>query len=462
MTLRATKGLTQRKLHHRDWLDSHINFEVTAGKIEGVSLDRAREQAALLGNPQTKYPSIHITGTNGKGSTAHIITHLLVAQGYKVGTYASPHTVFLNERFQINGMPVDDDELDSILADLKELEEKNKDISFTWFEIGTMAAFCLFERQNIDVAVVEVGKLGRFDATNIIDADVCVVTNVARDHTDGKGEWEKHIAWEKAGIIKSGAKLVSGVTRPDLRAIFEEENPSQTYYLGSELKCIRNEKVSGVANGTYEKSGRCLDIQTNIDEPRDFKNLFLALHGSYQGNNATLALGAVQAFTRNPLTQEIVAEAFSRVRLSGRFEILCENPLTIIDGGHNPDGAQAARNALEDYLADSPMEKSTLIFGITGDKSPEEMLKALKADTFDSVICTTLPTPRTREAKELHEVAIQMGLNSVCIDEPIEAYQEAVNQDAMNSDLIFVCGSLYLAGAIKEVQQELKLQYSNI
>lgn len=437
-----------KELLHKKWLDSHINFEVRAGKVEGLSLEQAQQLLELLGNPQKQYRAIHLTGTNGKGSTAHILTHLLMALGFNVGTYASPHVVALNERIQFNGSSISDDELELTLGQIKEVEESSG-TQFSWFEIMTASAFQWFAQKNIDIAVIEVGKLGRFDATNVIDAEVCVVTNISKDHideSDNKGEWEKAITWEKAGIIKSKVSLVSGVFNPDLRNILEAEDPGNTYYLDEDLICKKNQQTS---------KGRLLDVQIKLSEELEFKNLILPLHGAHQGTNATLALGAAQAFLEKTdsgskrLTLEAIEKAFMGVKLPGRFEILSEKPLLIIDGGHNPAGAQAASLALDDYLSLAKVDKSqnsTLIFGITQEKSIQEMLATLKAETFTNIICTNLPTPRTRDCEELDKVAKHLGLNSVAIQNPTEALEAGID-----SDLIFVCGSLYLAGAIKEI-----------
>src|SRR3954470_10240656 len=199
-----------------DFLDRHQNLELSPGKIEGLSLDHMQRLVEVLGDPHRAFPVIHITGTNGKGSVARMVTSLLVESGLSVGTYTSPHLEALNERISWNGEPIDDASLAAAIADVATLEPLSG-VTPSWFEIVTAAALAWFAAVAVDVAVVEVGLLGRFDATNVVDADVAVITNVGFDHTDGVGDWRAAIAHEKAGIVKPGSFLVLGETDESLR-----------------------------------------------------------------------------------------------------------------------------------------------------------------------------------------------------------------------------------------------------
>jgi dihydrofolate synthase / folylpolyglutamate synthase len=195
------------------YLDKHTNLEATAGRAEGLSLDRMRQLVSVLGDPQHACPVIHITGTNGKGSVARMVTELLVASGLTVGTYASPHLEVINERISRNGEPIDDDDLGRAIGLVASVEEV-ADITPSYFEILTAAAFSWFAEVAVDVAVVEVGMLGRWDATNVADAAVAVLTNIGHDHTDGKGDWRRAIAEEKVGIVKPGCHVRVRRDRP--------------------------------------------------------------------------------------------------------------------------------------------------------------------------------------------------------------------------------------------------------
>ena len=201
------------------YLDQHTNLEATAGRAEGLSLDRMRALVGVLGDPQTAYPVIHITGTNGKGSVARMVTELLRASGLSVGTYTSPHLERINERIAWDGEPIDDSRLAEAITAVSEVEPL-AGVTPSYFEILTAAAFRYFAEVAVDVAVVEVGMLGRYDATNVADATVAVLTNVGHDHTDGVGAWRAAIAEEKVGIVKPGCTFVLGETDPELRPIF--------------------------------------------------------------------------------------------------------------------------------------------------------------------------------------------------------------------------------------------------
>ncbi len=414
------------------WLDRHINLEATAGKVRGLSLDRMRALVALLGEPQRDFPAVHITGTNGKGSTAHLISRLFAAQGLSVGTYTSPHVSSVNERIQLSGSPIGDDALAEVLGDVRRVSEAGSQEP-SWFEIMTGAALRCFADSAVDVAVVEVGKLGRYDATNVLDADVAVVTNVGEDHTDGGEGWRAAVAWEKAGIVKPGALLVLGETNPGLRDVFCEVGPSRTYLRGEDFDCIRNDLAVG---------GRILDISTS----RYYSDVYLELHGWHQGDNASLALAAAEAFFDSPLAEDVVAEAFAGAGLPGRLEVVSRAPLVVVDGAHNPDGASAARRSLEEDFAGAA--RTIMVIGMTAERDPQRMLAEIGASRSDLLVATTAPTPRGIPADELAKVASGAGIACIAIADPVAAVNHAISR-AAKDDLVFVSGSLYVAGAAR-------------
>ncbi|MCB1040055.1 MAG: hypothetical protein KDA94_11100, partial [Acidimicrobiales bacterium] len=209
-------------------LDQHTNLEATAGRAEGLSLDRMRALVGALGDPQHAYPVIHITGTNGKGSVARMVTALLREAGLAVGTYTSPHLEAINERIAYDGEPVGDDELGAAIGAVAAVEELAGVVP-SYFEILTAAAFVHFADVAVDVAVVEVGMLGRWDATNVADATVAVLTNVGRDHTDGEGDWRRAIAEEKVGIVGPEATFVCGETDPALHDVLAGTGAAATW-----------------------------------------------------------------------------------------------------------------------------------------------------------------------------------------------------------------------------------------
>ncbi|MCY3560244.1 MAG: Mur ligase family protein [bacterium] len=414
------------------WLDGHVNLEATAGKVHGLSLERMRSLAAVLGDPQRDFPSVHITGTNGKGSAAHLIGRLFAAQGLHAGTYASPHVSSINERISLAGAPVGDETLADLLSDVRRAVEA-AGIDASWFEIMTGAALRCFADAAVDVAVVEVGKLGRYDATNVVDGQVAVVTNVGEDHTDGGPGWRAAVAWEKAGIVKPGATLVLGETDPALREVFGEAGPSRTLLREEDFACCRNDLAVG---------GRLLDIAA----AGRYEDVFLELHGRHQGDNAALALAACEAFFDAPLAPESVSEAFAGAGLPGRLEILRRAPLVVVDGAHNPDGASAARLALDEDFAGAA--RTFMVLGMMRERDPRRIFDEFGAGGCELLVTTTAPSPRGIPAVELARLAREAGIRCEAVEDPAAAVAHATAL-ASPEDLVFVSGSLYVAGAAR-------------
>ncbi len=421
------------KLHEAvAWLDRHVNLEATAGVVHGLSLERMRSLAAALGDPQRDFPAVHITGTNGKGSTAHLLSRLFGAQGLYVGTYTSPHVNSLHERICLAGRPLDDDTLAELLGDVRLVTEATGIVP-SWFEIMTGAALRCFADAAVDVAVVEVGKLGRYDATNVVDAEVAVVTNVGEDHTDGGPGWRGAVAWEKAGIVKPGARLVLGETDPELRDVFCEAGPSRTLVRGEDFDCARNDLAVG---------GRMLDL---AGEGR-YEDVFLLLHGRHQGDNAAVAVAAAEAFFDAPLPADVVTEAFADAELAGRLEIIGRSPLVVIDGAHNPDGAAAACLALQEDFAGA--KRTFMVMGMMRERDPRRMFDEIGAGDCELLVTTTAPSPRGIPAADLARAAAEAGIACEAVDDPAAAVQRATAL-AGDGDLVFVSGSLYVVGAAR-------------
>ena len=279
-----------------------------------------------MGDPHQAYPVIHITGTNGKGSTSQMITRLLMAQGLTVGTYTSPHLERVNERIARNSEPIDDDDFAEQIAAIANLEGL-AGVRPGYFEAVTAAALRWFADVAVDVAVVEVGLLGRWDATNVVDAQVAVVTNIGMDHNEFAGPTLADIAREKAGIIKPRSAVLIGTTDPELVAVLAAEDAAARLYRGEDFD---------VANNQLALGGRLVDLRTPTTI---YPETFVPLHGAHQGDNAAIALAAVEAFFATPLAPDVVSEGFAAVQLHGRFDVLKHQPLVIVDGAHNPSGA---------------------------------------------------------------------------------------------------------------------------
>jgi len=415
------------------YLDEHASYEKT-GRVESPSLDNINTFMDLMGQPNLSYPVIHITGTNGKGSTTQIITQLLIAHGLQVGTYTSPHLETLTERISRNNEPISEQDFADCVAAIADIEVIGG-VRPSYFEVMTAAAFRYFADTAVDVAVIEVGMLGRWDATNVVNSSVAVITNIALDHTEFAGPRLEDIAFEKVGISKPGSVLVVGDTNEELREIWNAAESAAVLLRGNDFEISENELAVG---------GRMIDVRT---ERAVYKELPLPLHGQHQGENASIALTAVEEFFGNVLDIEVVREGFAAVKMPGRFEVLGRGPLVVIDGAHNPAGADVCAQVFFDDF--SPEGKRILVVGALKGRDPQMLLSALRADEFDVVICCTAPSPRGLMANDLGSAAKQMGCEQVVVCETVEAACDKALNIAREEDAVLVAGSLYVVGSAR-------------
>ncbi len=422
------------------FLEQHINRRLSRERIDKSSLENMRSLSHSLGDPQLDFPIVHITGTNGKGSTSAIASNLFSSIGLKVGTYSSPHVSSITERIQIDTVPIGEDHFTDLISHLALVEPLLK-ASPSWFELMTAAAYRCFADHAVDVAVVEVGMLGRFDATNIADAKVSVITNVGFDHTDGSGDWRRKLAWEKAGIIKKDSILCLGETDEGLEELFLAESPQKIYRRNIDFECVENDLAVG---------GRQLSIRSM---EASYDDIFLAQHGRHQGNNASIALAATEAFLESEIPEEVVKAAFGEVSLPGRFEVLNSSPLFVLDGAHNPPGAIAAAQTLKNGFTHAG--KKILIVGMTEEKDAKWMLRSLEAEKYELVVCTQAESPRSMPAKELANIALSTNQNILTCLQPEEALQKAFAY-AGEEDVILGTGSMYVVGALREAFESYK------
>ena len=422
------------------WLDSHIDFESTMPTRRSLpSLDRMRALMALLGDPQLAYRSVHITGTNGKGSTAAMVTALFGAQGLTVGTYTSPNLSRVNERLARNGEPIDDDAFLEVLEGLARLEQMMEDPP-TRFELLTAAALAWFADEAVDVAVVEVGLGGRWDCTNVVDGDVAVLTNVSYDHTEVLGPTLEDIARDKSGIIKAGSRVVVGELDPTLVALFRQAasdaGADEVWVRGIDFACTANRLAVG---------GRLIDVRT---PGAAYGELLVPLHGTHQGDNASAALAAVEAFFDAPLHEDVVEEAFAAVRVPGRLEVVGRRPLVVVDGAHNVAGMFVLARSLDEEF-DVDGEAQAVVGMLTG-RDPVAMLEPLVAVGVRSVVTCTPDSPRALPAEVVAEAAVGLGMEALVVPSPGDAVRAAVAR-AGPDDRVVVCGSLYVVAEARRV-----------
>jgi dihydrofolate synthase/folylpolyglutamate synthase len=421
------------------YLDAHANYDTT-GRIDSPTLSRIERIVAAMGDPQLTYPVIHVTGTNGKGSTTQMITRLLMAHGLTVGTYTSPHLERLSERITRNGEPIADEEFAEQIAAVADIEGLIG-VRPSYFEALTAAAFRWFADVAIDIAVVEVGLLGRWDATNVCVAQVAVITNIGIDHTEFAGPTKVDIANEKAGIIKPTSAVVIGETDPELVSVFTAAGGASSFVRGDDFDVLEN---------NLALHGRMLDLRTPTTI---YPEVFLPLHGRHQGDNAVVALTAVEAFFAAPVSSELVTEGFADVTMPGRFEVLGHQPLVIVDGAHNPMGADSCAQVFFDDF--DPAGRKLLVVGCLRGRDAREMLSALRADEFDIVFTATAPSPRGMPAEQLTSAARALGCDHVVECTTVEQACDRAVRSAETDDAVLVTGSLYTVGAARPFLRKL-------
>jgi dihydrofolate synthase/folylpolyglutamate synthase len=417
------------------FLDDHINLEamVAGTRAAAPTLDRIAALAHLLGEPQRQYPVIHLTGTNGKTSTARIVTRLLMAKGLSVGTYTSPDLQRVNERLAWNEAPIPDEDLAEQLTALAQLEPLLAERP-SRFDVLTAAAYRWFADIAVDAAVVEVGLGGRWDATNIADGLVAIITSIGLDHTEFLGPTRRHVAAEKVGIVKPGATLVLGEVDDEVRDILEGTEASFTWERGREFAVVENDPAVG---------GRLLTLRTPA---ATYEDVYLPLHGAHQGSNAATALAAVEAFFAEPLDPDVVAEAFASVTTPGRLEVVGRHPLTILDGVKNPEGAAASLATLDAEFGRGG--RRIIVVGLLQGRDPAEVLQALDVGAAAHVITCPAPSPRTVPADELAAIARILGADAESAPSVTEAVARGLAA-AEPDDLVWVTGSLYVVGAAR-------------
>ena len=424
------------------WLDGHIDFESTVPSRRSLpTLDRMCELMTMLGEPQRAYPAIHLTGTNGKGSTAAMVTALLGARGLSVGTYTSPNLESVNERISRAGAPIDDFSFTEVLHLLSLIESSLSD-RLTRFEVLTAAGLSWFADVAVDAAVVEVGVGGTWDATNVIDGVVAVLTNVSYDHTDILGPTLEGIARDKSGIVKPGSVAVVGEGDPDLvaliRSVAEGAGAAQVWVRGEEFDCTSNRLAIG---------GRLVDLRT---PGAAYHDVLVPLHGEHQGLNAACALAAVEAFFEDPLDPEVVAEGFARVSVPGRLEVVGRRPLCILDGAHNVAGVRVLSRALQDFAVAG---RSVAVVGMLAGRDPFAMLGPVAAAGIRTLVACAPVSPRAQPAEGVAEAARAAGMEVVVagsVGEAVSVAQGLAGEDG----LVVIAGSLYVVAEARAVLVE--------
>lgn len=399
-----------------------------------MGLERVGEVKKRMGL-QPLCPVVVVAGTNGKGSVCAYLSQIYTQAGFKVGTLTSPHLLRYNERIAVNTRPVEDA---AIVASFERIEAARAGISLTYFEFNTLAAVDIFIREKVDVMVLEVGLGGRLDAVNVFDADCAVVTSVDLDHQAFLGDTVEQVAFEKAGVFRSGKPAICGQTPPP------ESLRRHAWEIGAELLLIKRDfDFSTLENvqWSYRYHPQNSDGRTRNRNALPFP----ALRGAYQLSNAACALTVLECLgDRLPVDIAAIKRGLLLVENPGRFQVLPGRPLTVLDVGHNPHAARALRRSLINLMF---AEKRTAVFSILADKNIDGVLDIVK-DQFDEWHIAPLDVPRGMTAEALVRKLSEHGIENVKVFENIEKAYRAALEKAGENDRIVVFGSFHTVAAV--------------
>lgn len=413
------------------YLDRHIELGWKPG------LDRIARLTEMMGFPQRNYPVIHVAGTNGKTTVTKAAASIATALGLKAGAYTSPHLHRIRERFAVAGVEADEDQfaqaVDDVapFVDLLEIETGER---ATYFELTTAAAFAHFSGSAVDVGVIEVGMGGRLDATNVLDAEVAVLTGVSIDHAEYLGHTPVDIAREKLAIVKPGSVLVTGALSDEVAA----EADRRVAQVGASRRALGRD--FRMDNKRMSVGGWTIDIEGIHGR---YEDLYVPLHGRHQASNAAVATAAVEELVGRSLPVEVVREGLAELRAPARIEVVGSSPLVVVDGAHNPEGCEAlVRTLLDEFHAMS----WTLVVGAFRDKDLPAMLRLL-AGLAARIITTRVDHPRAADPSDLVRLVdrIRPGIPVSSTDD-VEAALALARDWTGPEEAIVVAGSLYVAG----------------
>jgi dihydrofolate synthase/folylpolyglutamate synthase len=428
-----------------DYLSGLLRFGIKLG------LDRFTELCHRLGDPQNELRVIHVGGTNGKGSTCAFITSILRQAGYSVGTYLSPYVYDVRERIQLNGEMIPEEDFAELMSEIAPQMEAIAGTELgqgTEFEAKTAMAFLYFARKKVDFAVIEVGMGGRYDCTNLVSPLVSVITNVSLDHTERLGDTVAKIAWDKAGIAKASAPLVTAASDEAWQAIFRtaaEQGVEEMWRVVPTGHVPGPDVPAPTATVVYEGS----DGEVTVELPAGIIGpVNLRLAGDFQLTNAATAAAAVAALTRAGhdgvyVRHSAIEKGLKAAYLPGRMEVLRRRPTVVIDAAHNPDGAKSLADSLKRHFE---YQRLILVVGMLSTHSADEVLATL-APMADEIIATRSSWEKATPADEIAQAALRYNA-SVRVIEPVPAAVREALDMAGEKDLVLVTGSFYTIGEV--------------
>lgn len=447
-----------------DYLYSFIDYSVKRSyrySPETFDLGRVRELLARLGDPQDAYASIHIAGTKGKGSVSAMIESCLRAAGLKTGLYTSPHLQRFTERIQVDGREIRPEDVVAMVERLRPQVEKVAGL--TTYELITALGFLYFEAQDVDCAVIEVGLGGRLDATNVVMPLVSVITSISYDHMHLLGDSLSDIAREKAGIIKPGVPVVASPQQYEVERVLQgvaEERNAELGWVGKDWLFAPGRRDLGgqvfYVWSAEEQPMMEAYIESAGDDEWAPPRFTIPLLGYHQIVNAATAYGALQVARRQgvPVTMRAIEQGLRNVHWPGRFQVLAQRPVVVVDSAHNRDSALKLRLALDDYFPSQPV---TLIFGASADKDISGMLAELMPRVA-RIIVTQAAHPRSAEPEMLERLALRYGMRVEAVVPVAQALRHAL-QRALPDEVILATGSLFVVGEVltswEQVESEL-------
>ncbi|MCT4639615.1 MAG: bifunctional folylpolyglutamate synthase/dihydrofolate synthase [Bacteroidales bacterium] len=420
-----------------DYLFSQLPMYQRQGKAAyKANLDNTHELDRYFGHPHRKFKTIHIAGTNGKGSVSHMLASVLQRAGYKTGLYTSPHLADFRERIRIDGEMISEENVINFIDKHSEIFSKVKP---SFFEMTVAMAFDFFANEEVDIAVIETGMGGRLDSTNIVTPELSIITNIGLDHTQFLGDTIALVAKEKAGIIKSDIPVIIGEWNSESASVFEETAKSVGTTIQFADRCYK------AIHKSIDMNHQTLDISKDNDII--IEDLKLDLKGEYQQKNILTALSATDALINKgyDISEEQIRAGLANVTantgLKGRWQILDQEPLTICDTGHNTEGVTYIVNQLKNYS----YNKLHMVIGMVNDKSIANVLNLLPKDA--EYYFTKASIPRALCEKELKKTAMLCGLNGNSYESVEKAVFEA-KKNASANDLIFIGGSTFVVAEI--------------
>jgi dihydrofolate synthase/folylpolyglutamate synthase len=459
-------------------------------------LDNISRLMSALDNPHTSFLSVHVAGTNGKGSTSAIIASILKTAGFKVGLFTSPHIISFTERIRVNGEEITENEVIELAEEIKDIVVHLGDFSPTFFEVVTAMALLYFKRKKVGIAVIEVGMGGRLDATNIITPEISIITNISYDHREFLGGTLKEIAHEKAGIIKRGVPVIASYQEPEAMDVIEkkaEEKDSELYIYGKDFSSVlKREDISEICFDYWSSNALMInDLILPLTGEHQMQNASVAIkaativlnnnmlkrrNGETENGREKTVISPIHRFTDSPIQEEhiikLIRNGLAATRWPGRLEIVEEEPPILIDGAHNPAAAIALSKALKKF-SPGKNKRIILVLGIMGDKDARGIMEPL-LPLASEIILTAPAYSRSASPEKLAGIAASLGFFDVRIAPAMKDAVEMATEDSyklqvtsyklkdnknsifethnskLNSPVIVITGSFYTIGEAKE------------